>query len=108
MPFGGKPFRHSVTYDYQNSEPLDEALYDNEDFLFNVRPRTSTSADVTDEACFEVRNIWKHATGKEHRGTGCMDPVSGNFAALLFSEAPKDRLFALAFVNEFLFIQDGE
>ncbi|KAF8859970.1 terpenoid synthase [Acephala macrosclerotiorum] len=99
-------YRDPVAYEYQHSLPVEPTLYDNDDYLFDVRPRVSSFADVSDAACFEVRNNWKAATGKEHTGAGCMGPVSGNFAALCFSEATKDRLFALAFVNEFIFIQD--
>lgn len=108
MTFGRKPFRLPVAYDYKNSKPVDDILYNNEEFLFNVRPRTSIFVNIANEACFEIQDVWQNATGKEHDGNGCMNPVSGNFATLLFSDAPRDRLFALAFVNEFLFIQDGE
>ncbi|CZR58890.1 uncharacterized protein PAC_08782 [Phialocephala subalpina] len=99
-------YRDSVPYEYQHSLPVDPKLYDNDNYLFNVRPRVNSFANVSDTSCFEVRDDWKAATGKEHKGAGCMDPVNGNMAALDFPEATKERLFALAFVNEFIFIQD--
>lgn len=108
MPFNGMPFREAIPYALQNSQPVSPLLYENDDFLFNVRPRISSYAYMSDRACFQIREDWKAAVGKEHSGAGCMDPVSGNFCALLFPESPDNRLFALSFVNEFLFIQDGE
>lgn len=101
-------YRDSVPYEYQHSLPVDPKLYDNDNYLFNVRPRFNSFANVSDTSCFEVRDDWKAATGKEHKGAGCMDPVNGNMVALDFPESTKERLFALAFVNEFIFIQDGE
>ncbi|KAE8443709.1 hypothetical protein EG329_001481 [Mollisiaceae sp. DMI_Dod_QoI] len=106
MPFNGVPYRDPIPYQFKHSLPVDPALYDNDEFLFNVKPRISSFASTSDEACFEVRHEWKAATGDEHPGAGCIDNVSGNFAALCFPEATNDRLFALAFVNEFIFIQD--
>lgn len=100
--------RDPVAYEYQHSLPVDPALYDNDDYLFSVRHRVSSFDDASDAGCLEVRDDWKVATAKEHIGAGCMDPVSGNFAALCFPEATRDHLFTLAFVNEFIFIQGGE
>ncbi|KAE8446357.1 hypothetical protein EG329_012106 [Mollisiaceae sp. DMI_Dod_QoI] len=106
MPFNGLEFREAAPYEYEHSIPIDPALYENEDYLFNVRPRINKWAEAADRAGLELRDDWKAASGSEYKKIASINPIAGNASALFFPEATEERLFTLSYMTEYTAIYD--
>lgn len=112
-------FRPNVPYPFQNSTPVDPAIYeDNPEYFFNVRPRISVFTDYADKACWEAREEYFSIAGAAMptavslmpagvASWGCIDSVSGNATAQWMPELEKEQLMAFAWFTEIFALHDG-
>ena len=95
----------------QFSQPVNPSLYHRPDYLSSLHPRISQHAEIADEVHSFISQAWLKAptSGEEKAANpGLTNPVSGNAMALIFPESSPAKLRALAFLWEFLVVQDGE
>lgn len=88
-------FRENIPYPYKNSRPVDPSIYENDNYLFNVRPRISVFDDYANEAGWEVREEYfsiAAPNSAENHPWGLINPAVGNFMSFCWPEIEREQL----------------
>ncbi|TGO52772.1 hypothetical protein BCON_0135g00210 [Botryotinia convoluta] len=83
-----------------------EAFEIDPDFPYTFRPRLHEANQAIENASWECRENLEKANWKGSLAVGCVNEISGNFAAAAFPEGKLDRVIPVTYICEYAFIHD--